>query len=294
MTADRLPVIVDTDIGNDIDDAVCLAYLLAQPRCELLGITTVTTDPIARARLADVLCRNAGRSDVPIHPGAADPLVGPARQQPPPQATVLGRWPHRASFPEPGAVDFLSRAIRARPGEVTLLTIGPLTNVGLLFEREPDLPPLLRSLVMMGGKYLADPGTPEWNMHCDPRAALLAFAAPVPDLRAVGLDVTRRVRLPAAEFLRRCAVPALRPVADMAASWFGTRTDVVFNDPLAAATLFEPGLCDFAAGEIRVEVVDGPSAGRTGWRPGRPEDPHHVAVDVRPDAFLDHYFSVVS
>ena len=80
MTADRLPVIVDTDIGNDIDDAVCLAYLLAQPRCELLGITTVTADPIARARLADVLCRNAGRSRRADPPGRRRPAhrSGPA------------------------------------------------------------------------------------------------------------------------------------------------------------------------------------------------------------------------
>ena len=74
-------MLLDTDIGNDIDDAVCLAYLLAQPRCELLGITTVTAAPDLRAGLASVLCRNAGR-DVPIYPGAADPLVGPPVQEP--------------------------------------------------------------------------------------------------------------------------------------------------------------------------------------------------------------------
>jgi purine nucleosidase len=294
MTGDRRPVLVDTDIGNDIDDAVCLAYLLAQPRCELLGITTVTADPIARARLASVLCRHAGRDDVPIHPGAADPLAGPGLQLPPPQAAVLDRWDHRASFPGPGAVEFLGRTIRARPGEVTLLTIGPLTNVASLFDADPEIPALLRSLVLMGGSYLIDPGTPESNLHCDPLAAARVLDAPVTDVRAVGLDVTKRVRLPADDFRRRFAAPALRPVADMAALWFGTRTDVTFNDPLAAATVFEPGLCEYARGEISVEPGDGPSAGRTGWRADGVAGRHRIAVDVRPGAVLEHYFAVVS
>ena len=69
-------VILDTDIGSDIDDAVCLAYLLAQPECELLGITTVTGEPVARAKMASALCRVAG-VDIPIYPGAPDPLIVP-------------------------------------------------------------------------------------------------------------------------------------------------------------------------------------------------------------------------
>ena len=169
--ADRRLVLLDTDIGNDIDDAVCLAYLLAQPQCELIGITTVTAEPDVRARLVSVLCRNAGR-DVPIYPGAADPLVGPAVQGPPPQAVVLDRWEHDTSFPVEPAVDFLRRTIRAHPGEVTLLTIGPLTNVALLFAADPAIPSLLESLVTMGGSYASGPAEAEWNLHCDPEAAV--------------------------------------------------------------------------------------------------------------------------
>ena len=72
MTTDRIPVLLDTDIGSDIDDAVCLAYLLRQPRCELLGVTTVSgREPRLRASLADGICRAAGRDDVPIHSGAS-------------------------------------------------------------------------------------------------------------------------------------------------------------------------------------------------------------------------------
>ena len=184
----------------------------------------------------------------PIHPGAADPLVGPPVQEPPPQAVVLDRWEHDTSFPPEPAVDFLRSTIRAHPGEVTLLTIGPLTNVALLFAADPAIPSLLDSLVSMGGSYGTGSEEVEWNMHCDPHAAAQVFGTSTvgePDLihRAIGLNVTTRVRMPVDELLHRCETPALRPVADMAQSWFGDRSEVVFHDPLAAATIFEHDLC---------------------------------------------------
>src|SRR5438477_11649802 len=95
----RVPLVLDTDIGSDIDDAVALAYLLRQPRCELLGITTVTGNVAQRAALADVLCRAAGREDVPIHAGAPEVLlIGPGQPRVPQYAAVADR-PHRAECP---------------------------------------------------------------------------------------------------------------------------------------------------------------------------------------------------
>jgi purine nucleosidase len=289
--ADRRLVLLDTDIGNDIDDAVCLAYLLAQPRCELLGITTVTARPDLRARLASALCRHAGR-DVPIYPGAANPLASTPLQGPPPQAVVLDRWEHDTSFPTEPAVDFLRRSIRAHSGEVTLLTIGPLTNVALLFAADPAIPSLLESLVCMGGSYGPGSDETEWNLHCDPHAAAQVFAAPVPVHRAIGLNVTTQVRMAADDFRQRCETPALRPVADMAQSWFDDRADVVFHDPLAGATIFDSDLCRYESGDVGVNTEPGPLAGYTSWRP-KHDGRHQIAVDVRPEAFLKHYFDVV-
>lgn len=91
-------ILLDTDIGSDIDDAVCLAYLLAQPECDLLGITTVTGEPLLRARLASALCHAAGR-DIPIYPGAANPLIIAQRQTSATQAARLDRWSHTTDFP---------------------------------------------------------------------------------------------------------------------------------------------------------------------------------------------------
>jgi purine nucleosidase len=280
-------VLLDTDIGNDIDDAVCLAYLLAQPECDLLGITTVTADPVDRASLASVLCRVAGRS-VPILPGAGVPLVGPPVQKPPPQAAALVRWPHEDVFPVGEAVEFMRRTVRAHPGEVTLLAIGPLTNVALLFAVDPVIPSLLRRLVLMGGAFAGDLG-PEWNLHNDPYAAARVYAASARVHRSIGLDVTTRVRMDADEFLARCDHPLLLPVADMAAPWFAERPEVTFHDPLAAATIFAPELCGFARGEVTVDTADGATA----WR-ATGDGPHEVAVTVDRDAFVTHYFATVT
>jgi purine nucleosidase len=101
---------------------------------------------------------------------------------------------------------------------VTLLTIGPLTNVSLLFAADPAIPSLLESLVSMGGSYASGSDEAEWNMHCDPHAAAEVFGVSDLVYHAVGLNVTSRVRMPSDEFLRRCDTPALRPLADMAQS----------------------------------------------------------------------------
>src|SRR3954452_9570122 len=103
----RIPVLLDTDIGSDIDDALCLAYLLRQPRCELVGITTVSGEPERRAMLTDAICRAEARSGIPILSGSSLPLLLPQRQDEAPQAAILPRWPHQEAFASCAAVEFL-------------------------------------------------------------------------------------------------------------------------------------------------------------------------------------------
>ena len=122
-------VLFDTDIGTDVDDAVCLAYLLSHPGCELLGITTVTGEVEKRASLASVLCKAAGK-DIPIYPGADYPMRGEQRQPVAQQSAALPRWPHETHFPKNQAVGFMAETIRSHPGEVTLLAVGPPDKCG--------------------------------------------------------------------------------------------------------------------------------------------------------------------
>ena len=287
-------LLLDTDIGSDIDDAVALAYLLSHPDCELLGITTVSGQADQRASLASVLCRAAGR-DIPIYPGADLPMLGEQRQPLAQQAAALPRWPHAASFPMNQAVDFLANTIRNDPGEITLLTIGPLTNIGMLFSTYPDVPELLAGLVMMGGNFDEDPAQTdwtEWNVVCDPLAAEIAYKAPVRLHRSVGVDVTKKVVMSAAEVRTRFTAPLLRPVLDMAEIWFAEpHPSMTFHDPLAAATIFEPDLCTYRQGMVTVENT--PRPGNTMFTQVQTSTPHQVAMTVDVDRYFEHFFRVV-
>ena len=289
---EKIPVILDTDIGSDIDDAVCLAYLLAQPRCELVGVTTVTGQAQERAKLADAICRAAGREDVPILSGAETPLLIEQRQPSAPQAEVLSRWPHRERFGRYEAVDFLRRSIRSRPGEITLLTIGPLANVGLLFALDRDIPQMLKSLVMMAGVF-SQGNAVEWNACGDPHATAIVFGSPVREARVCGLDVTTQCRLSADECRARFRGGPLDVVLSMAEVFFRSRQEIVFHDPLAAACTFEPDICSYRTGSVRVEVQNESEMGRTVLVP-QEAGPHRVAQGVDAQAFFEHYFSTVN
>jgi purine nucleosidase len=282
-------ILLDTDIGSDIDDAVALAYLLAQSECELLGITTVTGEAEKRAQLASALCLAAGK-DIPIYPGAETPLLVPQAQPHAPQATALVHWPHASQFPSGEAVEFLRRTIRAYPGQVTLLTIAPLTNIALLFSADPEIPRLLKGLVMMCGVFTAS-GFSEWNARLDPHATAIVYRAPVAIHRSVGLDVTLQVSMPAAEVRARFNTPRLDPVRDFAEIWFEQNDQLTFHDPLAAATIFDSEICSFERGRVEVDLTDVP--GPTGWTPGGLDYYHEVAVTVDPQRFFDHYFGVI-
>ncbi|MBN1675073.1 MAG: nucleoside hydrolase [Kiritimatiellae bacterium] len=285
-------VLLDTDIGSDIDDAVCLAYLLANPECELLGITTVCGDTALRASVASALCKVAGRS-VPIFPGRADPFLIPQRQPDVPQSAALTRWPHDDSFPRGEAVEFMRRTIRANPGEVVLLTIGPLTNAAALFAADADIPGLLKGLVMMCGSFtdrISDLGRREWNAMLDPAATAIVYHARPKVHRSIGINVTTKVWLKADEVRARFTAPLLRPVLDFAEVWFEKCKGITFHDPLAAATIFDDSLCGFERGRVEVESTSARLAGVTYWEAAA-GGPHEVALTVEPERFFGHYFS---
>ncbi|MCS6860881.1 MAG: nucleoside hydrolase [Abditibacteriales bacterium] len=298
--AEQVPLLFDTDIGSDIDDAVCLAYLLRQKRCVLLGVTTVTGNTAQRAALAEVVCRAAGRDNVPIHAGASGPLlIGPGQPHVP-QYPAIAHRPHRTDYPPNTAIEFLRRTIRAHPKEITLLAVGPLTNVGLLFATDPEIPSLLKELVLMCGVFTAGnghgPAAREWNALVDPIATAIVFRARPPRFTAIGLEVTTRCQLHADECRRRfkAAGGPLEIVADMAEVWFRERQEITFHDPLAGAIIFAPHLCEYAEGEVSVETTSAPLAGLTMFNPHAEKKPHRIAVKVDPARFFEHYFEVVN
>lgn len=189
----RTPVILDTDIGTDIDDAYALAALLQRPELELLGVTTVSGDTAARARLAAKLLDVAGgpAAAVPVYAGE------PGSEQYLRQAD----WAREFRAPnlhDAGAVRFMRDAVTARPGQVVLIAIGELTNVAALL-RDPGVAPRVRAIALMGGSIYRGfaPGSkpePEWNIKSNVAAARAVFASGVP-LWVAPLDSTADLRL---------------------------------------------------------------------------------------------------
>src|SRR6266702_6656921 len=138
-------VIIDTDIGDDIDDAFAVALALRSPELQILGITTTFGDTEMRAKLLDRLLEEAARADIPV---AAGPPT-----QPKTAFTQLkyAKGGHCAQPSHPDAVSFLLDQVRRNPGEITLVAIGPLVNVGAAIEKDPDTFRKLKRVVLMGG-----------------------------------------------------------------------------------------------------------------------------------------------
>ncbi len=303
-TASRIKILLDTDIGSDIDDALALAYLLMQPNIECLGITTVTGEPSKRAALAKRLSDLAGAT-IPIRPGFATPRSVSNKQPRAPQASKLPNTylqnAHKTHDPE-AAVDLMATAIRRNPAEVTLLAVGPFTTVARLLEREPGISRLLKQLVIMGGKYSDYPtpwGDSEWNGIVDPEATDILFRKIECPIRAFGLDITWQVSMNAAEVSRSFAQhPLLEEIKNWSEVWFAERERLHFHDPIAAISIIDPTICTYQEGQVHVDL----SADRAGFTDfsalngseGSPYSRHslvEVATSVDRNKVFDRYFA---
>jgi purine nucleosidase len=185
----RAPVIFDTDIGTDIDDAYALAVLIHRPELEVLGVTTVSSDAVARARLAAKLLSVAGGewASLPVYAGTSTPN----------QYMAQVEW--AAGFTSPslhagGGVDFMRREINRRPGEITIIAVGELTNIAALLESEPGIGKKIHAISLMGGAIYRGHAAgskpePEWNIKSNAKAAQAVFRSGVP-LLVAPLDST--------------------------------------------------------------------------------------------------------
>ena len=192
--ANAEPVIFDTDIGTDVDDAYALVALIRRPELELLGVTTVSSDAVARARLAAKLLSVAGGkwASVPVYAGISTAT----------QYMKQVEWADGFTSPslhDDGGIEFMRRQINARPGEITLIAVGELTNIAALLESEPGIGKKIRAISLMGGAVHRGyaPGSkpePEWNIKSNAAAARTVFTSGVP-LLVAPLDSTADLKL---------------------------------------------------------------------------------------------------
>ena len=191
-----VPILFDTDLGTDVDDAIALAFLARDPRCDLLGVTTVNGNVRRRAALAQGLLDLTGRGDVPVGLGAADPLGEPSSTMP---VGVIAREP-RGQVPDdaPSAEDVIVEALRSATAPVHVCGVGAFTNVATVLTAHPELHDAVAGVHLMGGclgPYGLVPGgptfsaIPDFNLNGDPLAAAVCLGLPLP-LRLVPMDVT--------------------------------------------------------------------------------------------------------
>jgi purine nucleosidase len=280
-------VILDTDIGDDIDDAYALSLLLSSPGVKLEGVCTVHAAVEQRARLARKLLTLAGAKDVPVIIGL--PGTGDADAMPN-QAPWAADTDVSACGKDP--VAFTAERAAAAPGQIHLLAIGPLTNLGGLFRKHPEAAKQLASVTVMGGSIHSgygrrDAPEAEYNIRCDPQAARAVVESGA-NLTLVPLDVTMSTRLTDGHLDRisRSRAPLARAMAALLPLWRGgSSSNPVLHDPLAAALLMDPGLGKTT--EMRVEVTDdGMTRPVEGGRPNA-----KVCLDVDAGRFFDFFLS---
>jgi purine nucleosidase len=262
------PIIIDTDPGQD--DAVAILLALASPEVEVLALTCVAGNvPLPLTlRNARVVCELAGRRDVPVLAGAEAPLRRPLVTA----EHVHGKTgldgvvlPDPTMPVSPGhAADFIIATLRGRPaGTVTLCPLGPLTNIALALQKAPDIAPMIREIVLMGGGYFEGGNiTPaaEFNIYVDPEAADVVFRSGVP-LTVMPLDVTHKA-LTSRDWVE--GIRALGPVGAAVASWtdFFERFDVAkygsqgapLHDPCVIAWLIRPDLFSGRRVNVMIEL----------------------------------------
>ena len=208
---DRAALILDVDTG--IDDSLALLYAAGSPDAELVAVTCVSGNIDARqvAINSRAVLELAGRTDVEVALGREVPLLRALETTPEthgPQGLGHAVLPAPSEpLSERHAVDLILEEARRRPGEITLVTLGPLTNLALAVMIEPGLPRLLKGYALMGGAFgVSGNTTPttEWNIHCDPEAAAIVFRAwaaaiaadpSIARPMALGLDVTEQARI---------------------------------------------------------------------------------------------------
>ena len=289
----EVPIILDTDIGSDVDDCMALLLACASPEIELLGVTTGGGEAHRRARLAVQLLRRAGREDVPVYAGMSARLL---RYKPCHFSSYDGHGLSiadvtNADYERQHAVEYLLRMAKERGPELTLVTIGPLSNIAAAIALDPQLMGCFRELVVMGGVFWGESAQRgEYNVSSDPEATKMVLTLDVPTT-FVGLDVTLQVVNGPQHMARLKA--AHSPLTDLAHSLlahYQARLGRDFNylhDPLALTCAFDQRFVHFVEAPVGIVTEEGERRGVMSLlEEGAPK---RLAREVEGSAFMDFF-----
>lgn len=248
-------IIVDTDIGDDVDDAFALALAVRSPELQVLGVMTTFGDTEARAKIVDRFLGEVGRAEIPVLAGESAATKNPMSQR------KYGDGGRFAKSSHGDAVEFMLEQIRKYPGEITLIAIGPLMNIGAAIDKDAATFRKLKRVVLMGGSVRRGYGDlgytapvapmPEWNILNDIPSAQKLFAIGVPlyvmplDSTQLKMDEVKRV------FLFEQGTAVTDQLAVLYHLW-GQETPTLF-DPMTIVFALRPDLCAVTAMHIRVD-----------------------------------------
>ncbi len=285
-----MKVIIDTDIGDDIDDALALALALSSPELEVLAVTTVYGRVDVRAKLAAKILKVYGREDIPVAMGCSKPFINPPPSYEPNQAAVLSPGDRFSNIVSDHAVDLIVNILHEEP-DVTVITLGPLTNLAMAILKDRQAFDKAR-LVMMGG-CLTRPII-EYNISRDPEASSIVLTSGIPTI-LVGLDVTLKCRMPREllELFDRGSKPQVKLLGEYLRLWRkATGLIPILHDPLAVAVSFREDMVKKVPKHVAVELRGEYTRGLTVEIPGK-EPNVEACVEVAVEKFLDFYKSRV-
>ncbi|MFJ5713046.1 nucleoside hydrolase [Neobacillus sp. NPDC093127] len=253
MSEMKEKIIIDTDIGDDIDDALAISLAVKSPEIDLIGVTTVWKDTAARARLAKSVLRMLGRGDIPVYIGCAQPLIGKVDDQ-----EIPNQYSADMDFitvnTDMDAADYIIDTVMKSEGDISLVTIGALTNIALAIVKKPEIKNRIKRIVMMGGAYYFHYN--EYNIECDPEAARIVFESGIP-IKAVGLDVTLQCQL-TKEDVERIEHPhseITKFLSELIGRWTKINNYLpILHDPLAVCAVFDKELLEFKEERIVIET----------------------------------------
>lgn len=315
-------IVFDTDFAfPPQDDSLALFFVLNSPELDLVGITTVAGNRSVNVATADVLklLEVTGRTEIPVYQGAAAPLLHTGVEwdtkrhggwySNPPAPAPPGGFATSKKLESQGAVDYLVQTVMKSPGQVTILALGPLTNIAMAMRMEPRFAGNVKQLVIMGGAVasLPDGGgnhTPnaEFNFYVDPEAAQIVLRSGIPIVLSP-LNVSRKARFTKAEYDRIVAVdtPITRLIKDNLGPGYQQRPDRValMYDQVAAVALVAPEVIRTVELFVDVDINPGPSYGvsvgaREPWPGGEGAAKMQVQTDLDWDRFIRLYIERVT
>lgn len=277
---EKIRILIDTDIGGDVDDALAIALALNAPSIEIVGITNVYLANAWRGGVTRDLLKTFGREDIPVCFGAEKPIAGWWDENHVLSAPDYGEQDGKKL---PPACDFIiEKAMETE--KLTLMAIGPLTNVGLALTKAPHIASHL-DIILMGGQL--NRAHPEWNIVCDPEAAKIVFESGA-QIRMVGLDVTNRCQFTREEVdkIKSADNPRAKLLGEMMETFIGKWGYLpILHDPLAMSVLLWDDLITFEQKQVLIETGGQYTRGLTidcDWSSGMPV---LAAVDVKAEEF---------